>query len=92
MAMYNEANGLEPSLRHRAPHRRAGGASRVSAAAGRVPRDSRAPAITRGDLAALIGIRLEPLLATVAGAAGRDYRHAESLGAHWIMTATAAPA
>jgi tetratricopeptide (TPR) repeat protein len=66
IAMYNEAHALEPS----AEIRRRLAALEARAAYLRLPAEYRAipdaPAITRGDLAALIGIGLQPLLATVA--------------------------
>jgi tetratricopeptide (TPR) repeat protein len=66
LAMYDEANNLEPS----AEISRKRAALEARAAYLRLPAEYRAipdaEAITRGDLAALIGLRLQPLLASVA--------------------------
>ena len=65
IAIYNEVSGLEPS----AEIQRRLNALAALAAYLKLPAEYRAlpetPAITRGDLAALIGIKLEPLLAMV---------------------------
>jgi len=56
-----------------------------------VPRDRQAPQLTRADLAALIGVRLAPLLQGGAAAMRRSSRRAQQLAATWIV-AVAAPA
>jgi Tfp pilus assembly protein PilF len=65
IAIYNEVNGLEPS----AEIQRRLNALEARAAYLKLPAEYRAlpeePAITRGDLAAIIGIKLEPLLGMV---------------------------
>lgn len=85
MAMYNEAAGLDPSpvIRQRIA------ALEARAAYLRLPAEFRAlgdqPMMTRGDLAALVGIRLEELLtaAPAQGALMNDTRN--HWAAKWIM-------
>jgi predicted negative regulator of RcsB-dependent stress response len=85
LTIYNEAVGLDP----RPEVRKRIAALEARAAYLRLPAEYRAlpdqPAITRGDLAALIGIRLAPLLATAPplGEVVTDTRN--HWAAQWIM-------
>lgn len=88
IAMYTEANALEPS----AEVRRRLTALEARAAYLRLPAEYRAipddPSITRGDLAALVGLRLEGLLALVPAQAVVITDTRNHWAARWI-TATA---
>ena len=85
MAMYTEAYGLDPNP----DIRRRLAALEARAAYLRLPAEYRAlgdqPAITRGDLAALIGIRLEALLATAPPQAVLVTDTRNHWAAPWIM-------
>ena len=80
-AAYDEALALEPSA---ALSRRAGRAARTDRAGARCPAEYRAiasaPQITRGDLAALIGVRLGP---AADRPAARRRSSSPTCAAHW---------
>lgn len=90
MALYTEAHGLEPNpeIRRRMT------ALEARAAYLRLPAKYRAigdqPAISRGDLAALIGIRLEPLLASAPAQAVLATDTGGHWAARWIMSVSRA--
>jgi tetratricopeptide (TPR) repeat protein len=90
MAMYTEAYGLEPTP----DVRRRMAALDARAAYLRLPAEYRAlpdaPSITRGDLAAVIGIRLEELLATAPGQVEVLTDTRNHWAARWIMAVTRA--
>lgn len=90
MALYTAADGLEPNpeIRRRMT------ALEARAAYLRLPAEYRAlgdqPAISRGDLAALIGIRLEPLLASAPARAVLVTDTRSHWAARWIMSVSRA--
>jgi tetratricopeptide (TPR) repeat protein len=90
MALYAEADGLEPS----ADLKRRLTALEARAAYLRLPEEYRAlgdqPAISRGDLAALIGIRLESLVAGAPAQAVLVTDTRNHWAARWIMTVSGA--
>ena len=85
LAIYSEADALEPTTEVR----RRIGAIEARLAYLRLPPEYRAipdqPSITRGDLASVIGIRLEPLLATAPSQAVVITDARNHWAANWIM-------